>query len=116
MSPFRKLFNPLSACSVAEMTPMQPPVVDIIRRSPRLCTVGSLNLPTSHEAATSSGSLRPFVSVPASLSRNTPSSVILNGLPWPTKLNSEAPSFRLRNSSVRASGLVPPGPLGNVCR
>ena len=73
-------------------------------------------MPTSHDAATSSDILSPFVSVPASLSRNTPSSVILNGLPWPTKFHSVVPLFKSSCSLVRAPGLVAPGPLGNVCR
>ena len=71
----------LNACSVAEITATQPPVPVITSCSPRLCTVGSLNLPTSHDAATNTGMRVPFVSVPASESMNTLSSVILNGLP-----------------------------------
>ena len=55
----------------------------ISNRSPRLCTVGSLNLPMSHEAATKIGRREVLVSVPTSVSRNTLSSLSLNGLPCP---------------------------------
>jgi len=72
---------------------------------------GSLNRPTSHEAATNSGRRSALVSAPASVSRNTLSSAILNGLPCPMKLNAITPCpFRFDRMSALAPGLVSPGP------
>jgi hypothetical protein len=77
-------FAPLYATSVDDTTPIAPPPVRATSFSPRLGNAGSLNRPTSHDAAMNSGSLSGFTSVLASVSRNTLSSASFTGLPWPT--------------------------------
>ena len=81
---FSVAFASLNASSVAEITPTAPPAVLVMSRSPRLCTVGSLNLPTSQEAEMNTVKRGAFVSVPTSVSSSTRSSASWKGLPWPT--------------------------------